>query len=72
MSKSFKKEVSFTQNQLNYLKQEALARGMSVPSFIRHIVKAHIAAHPLPDGNPYLKGLERNGFIPPEGRHDER
>ena len=72
MSKMMKVNISFTQNQLNLLKQEALARNMSVPSFVRHLVKIHQAKHPLADGNPYLAGLERNNLIPLEDVYDER
>lgn len=71
MSKTYQIKVSFTQTQLRFLEQEADMRGMSVSSFLRHIVRLYKGDHKV-EGNPYLKTAERHGFIPPESRHDER
>lgn len=72
MSKHTQIKLRVTQTQLDKLQLEALTRNMSVPSFVRHLIRIHQAEHPLPDGNPYLKGLERNGIVRPEDRCDER
>lgn len=71
MSNSTIIRVRFTQNQLNLLEEEALLQGKSVMSLVRNIVREHQAKLPKQDGNPYLKGLERNGYVQPECRFDE-
>lgn len=72
MSNSSIVKVRFTQTQLKLLEEEALLKNKSIMSLVRSIVRDHQAKLPKQDGNPYLRGLERNGIPHPECRLDEK